>query len=336
MSRIQGKTITDGIRVYAGIDVSKASLDLHVPDVETAGRSGLSRRFDNSDAGIRSLGSCLDTHIRGRSCQIAIEPTGRFHLAAWRALDAAGHDVVVLNPFRARRFAEAKGFLAKTDAIDAYGLAKAAAHLEVAPSSPPSETTLQIKELNAARCSLTSSLAAMKNRRGAASGNAAGILVQRLLNEQITLTEAHIATLGAELAGLIEADAGLARRRDILTSVPGFGPVCVAALIAELPELGAANDKQIAALVGVAPFNRDSGKWRGKRKIKGGPANLRRTLYMAAVAAARCNPSLSAFCKRRRGKGKPGKLALTAVIRKLAILANALIRDNRMWTPQRP
>ncbi len=332
MSRIQGKTFTDSIRVYAGIDVCKASLDLHVLEADTVGNGGLSHRFANTEAGIRSMISRLDARLAGQPCRVAIEPTGRFHLAAWKALDAAGHDVVVLNPFRARRFAEAMGLLAKTDAIDAYALARAAACLELASSSPPSETHLRIKELQAARSSITRTLAATKNRRGAACD----ALVKRLLSEQVALTEAHITELDAELARLIEADTALARRRDILASVPGLGPVCVTALIAELPELGTASDKQIAALLGVAPFNRDSGQWRGQRKIKGGRAHLRRTLYMAAVTAARFNPPLSAFCKRLRAAGKPAKVALTATLRKLIILANALIRDDRLWTPQKP
>ena len=147
-----------------------------------------------------------------------------------------------------------------------------------------------------------------------------------------------------KLARLIEADPALARRRDILASIPGLGPVCVTALIAELPELGAAADNQIAAPVGVAPFNRDSGKWRGKHRVKGGRAHLRRILYpgsgpeeaMAAVTAARFNPPLAAFREKLRAVGKPPKTAFIAVLRKLVILANALVRDDRIWTPQKP
>ena len=161
-------------------------------------------------------------------------------------------------------------------------------------------------------------------------------LARLLLNEQKELIEAHISEIEAELARLIAADPGLARRRDILASIPGFGPVSATALIAELPELGAASDKQIAALLGVAPMNRDSGQWRGQRRIKGGRARLRSTLYMAALAAARHNPPLKAFRDRLKAAGKSAKVALTAVLRKRVILANALIRDNRLWTPQKP
>jgi len=310
MSRIQGKTFTDTHQVYAGIDVCKASLDLHVLD---PGGDGVSRHFANTNTGIRSLIACLG----GSPCRVALEPTGRFHLAVWRALDAAGHEAVLLNPFRVRRFAEVLGTMAKTDAIDARVLAQAAAGLDAAPSSPPSDVCLRIKELHGVRCGFADALVAARNQRGAATDK----LARRLLAGQIAL---------------IEADPALTRRRDILASVPGLGPVCVTALIAELPELGTASDNQIAALVGVAPFNRDSGKWRGKRKVKGGRAHLRRILYMAAVTAARFNPALTAFRERLRAAGKPPKAAFIAVLRKLVILANALIRDDRLWTPQKP
>jgi len=325
MSRIQGKTFTDTHQVYAGIDVCKASLDLHVLDPDG---DGASRRFANTPSGIRSLLAWLGDE----PCRVALEPTGRFHLAIWRALDGAGMEVVLLNPFRARRFAEVMGYLAKTDAIDARVLAQAAARLDAAPSSPPSDICLRIKELHGVRSGFARALTAARNQRGATSDK----LARRLLAEQITLTEAHLAEIEAELARLIEADPALARRRDILASVPGLGPVCVTALIAELPELGTASENQIAALVGVAPFNRDSGKWRGKRRVKGGRAHLRRILYMAAVTAACFNPALTAFRERLRAAGKPPKAAFIAVLRKLVILANALIRDDRLWTPQKP
>ncbi len=302
MSRIQGKTFTDTHQVYAGIDVCKASLDLHVLDPDG---DGVSRRFANTPSGIRSL--LVD--LGDRPCRVALEPTGRFHLAVWRALDGAGMEVVLLNPFRVRRFAEVMGYLAKTDAIDARVLAQAAARLDAAPSSPPSDICLRIKELHGVRSGFARALTAARNQRGAASD---------------------------KLARLIEADPALARRRDILASIPGLGPVCVTALIAELPELGTASDKQIAALVGVAPFNRDSGRWRGKRRVKGGRASLRRILYMAAVTASRFNPALTAFRERLRAAGKPPKAAFIAMLRKLVILASALIRDDRLWSPQKP
>ncbi len=218
MSRIQGKTISDAYQVYAGIDVCKASLDLHVLD---PGGDGVSRRFANTPSGIRSLLAGLGDH----PCRVALEPTGRFHLAVWRALDGAGMDVVLLNPFRVRRFAEVMGQRAKTDAIDARVLAQAAARLDAAPSSPPSDICLRIKELHGVRSGFARALTAARNQRGAAADK----LARRLLAGQIALIEAHLTEIEAELARLIEADPALARRRDILASIPGLGPVCVTA-----------------------------------------------------------------------------------------------------------
>jgi transposase len=329
MSRIQGKTISNGVRVYAGIDVSKATLDLHVLKPEGGGEGGsLARRFANTGEGIAALLVCLGS---GR-CRVVFEPTGRFHLALWRALHAAGHAAVPYNPFRARRFAEADGAMAKTDAIDARVLARAAAFMDLPAAPPPAENILRIKELHSLRLSLVRGRRSAKNRHGAACD----AMARRLGEAQIAFLQSQIAELDAELTRMIGADPQLARRRDILASIPGIGPASIAALTAELPELGQLDDKQVAALVGVAPMNRDSGTWKGTRRIKGGRARLRAALHMAALAAARANPALKAFRQRLAAAGKPPKVALTAVLRKLVILANALIRDDRLWTPIRP
>jgi transposase len=144
----------------------------------------------------------------------------------------------------------------------------------------------------------------------------------------------HLARLEAELRACVDADPALARVYAILVSIPGIGPVCAVALIADLPELGGASDKEIAALVGVAPMNWDSGASRGQRRIKGGRTALRAAMAMAALAAARANPSLRAFAERLRAAGKPHLVVLTAVLRKLVVLANALVRDNRLWAAE--
>lgn len=211
MSRIQGKTISNGSRVYAGIDVSKASLDLHalLPD-----GGCLSRRFANDDAGIGALTASLGA----APCRVVFEPTGRFHLGLWQALDAAGHEPVPWNPFRARCFAEVEGKMAKTDAIDARVLARAAACLDLAPAAPPAGDRLRIKELHGVRLGLVRALRTAKNRHGAACD----ALARRLLGEQVAFIEAQLAEIGAELARLIDADPALARRRDILASIPGL------------------------------------------------------------------------------------------------------------------
>lgn len=333
MSRMQGKDCTDGVTAYAGIDVCKAWLDVHV-DVPLDMHLGAGPRQErfraaNSRAGISGLVARLS---RLGVARVALEATGRMHLAAWAALAEAGIEVLVLNPYRARKFADALGRLAKTDAIDARLLALAAERLDAAPATPPSKGVRRLKELQALRRNLVARRVALMNQLAAA----AEALARRLLAVEKRLVDRHIAELEAELSALVMADPALARSYEILISIPGIGPASAIALIAELPELGQASDKEIAALVGVAPMNWDSGARRGRRRIKGGRAPLRAALRMAALAAARANPPLRAFRQRLIDAGKPHKVALTAVLRKLLALANALIRDNRRWSPQRP
>ncbi len=326
---MQGKDITDRNTAYAGIDVCKAWLDVCL---SRGGRHEV-WRVANTGAGIdellRRLGGC---GLR----RVALEATGRLHLGVWTALAEAGIEVVVLNPYRARKFADALGRLAKTDAIDARVLALAAARLDPAPAAPPSPGQRRLKELVALRRNLVARKVAIANQLAAATDAPA----RQLLQAEQAMLAGHVARLEAGLAALIDADPAAARLRAILVSIPGLGPVSAVLLIADLPELGRASDKQIAALVGVAPMNRDSGTARGRRRIKGGRAALRARLAMAALAAAlaaaRANPALRAFHQRLRAAGKPHRIALTAVLRKLVILANALARDDRTWTPENP
>lgn len=323
MSRIQGKDCTDGLAGYAGIDVCKARLDVFA----FAAEGDAAFAAPNTKKGIAGLIARLGAlGVR----RVALEPTGRFHIAAWRALDAAGIAVVALNPERARRFAEALGKLAKTDRVDARVLALAAARLDVPASPPPTEKMLRIKELHSQRQALVAERVALANRARTAEHP----LVRRQIARQMRLVRTLVAEVEAGLRALIAADPELARIHAILLSIPGIGPASALALIADLPELGRASEKEIAALVGVAPIARDSGAFRGRRHIRGGRAPLRAALHMAALAAARANPALHAFRERLRERGKPHGVALTAVLRKLVILANALVRDNRLWTPE--
>ena len=336
MSRIQGKTVSDGTAVYAGVDVSKATLELHVlgsPGVG-GGSAALARRFANDAAGISGLLHCLAERGRGRPCRVVFEPTGRLHHDLWRGLHEAGHAAVPFNPYRARHFAEADAALAKTDAIDARVLARAGVSMGLAVQAPPSEEQLRIKELHGLRLGITDAIRAAKNRLSGASDG----LARHLLGQQIAFLEAQREEADAELARRIAADQQLARRRDILVSIPGIGPASVAAIIAELPELGPTDPKKLAALVGVAPFDRASGQWQGQSRTRRGRKRLRAALHMAAVSAARCNPDLSAFYRRLRTRNDPlpAKKALTAVLRKLLILANTLVREDRLWSPTRP
>ena len=320
---MQGKDSTDRMPAYVGIDVCKAWLDVCV----SQGGRHTAWRVANTGAG---LGELIRRLGGFEVCRVALEATGRMHLAAWAALAEAGIAVMVLNPYRARKFADALGRLAKTDAIDARLLALAAERLDTAPSAPPSPGRCRLKALQALRRNLVARKVALANQL------AAGVdaFARRLLAAESALVRRHIARLEAELRACVDADPALARFYAILISIPGLGPVSAIALIADLPELGHASDKEIAALVGVAPMNWDLGARRGQRRIKGGRAPLRATLAMAALAAGRANPPLRAFRQRLRAAGKAHLVVLAAVLRKLIVLANALVRDNRLWTPE--
>ncbi len=304
-----------------GINVCKAWLDVCV----ASGGQHAAWRLPNTAAGVRELVRRLDD-IEVR--RVALEATGRMHLAVFTALAETRIVTVVLNPYRARKFADALGRLAKTDAIDARLLALAVERLDLAPSTPPSPTQRRLKELAALRRNLVARKVALANQLAAS----ADAFARRLLVAEQALIARHRARLEAELGACVDADP--ARTYAILVSIPGLGPLSAIALIAGLPELGHTTDKQIAALVGVAPMNWDSGASRGGRRIKGGRASLRAVLTMAALAAARANPPLRACRNRLRAAGKAHRVALTAVLRKLIVLANALVRDNRLWTSE--
>ncbi len=323
---MQGQEMTEAGPVYLGVDVSKARLDF----CGTAGESG---GVANDRAGIAAL--VRRVRALGREpggARVVVEATGRLHHGLWRALDCAGIAVVVANPAQPRNFARVEGRLAKTDAIDAAVLARFGATMAPEPSPWPGDKIMEIKELEMAHRRLVADRGRLKTQLGEASL----ALIRRQLRARIAQAGRQIAAIEAELDARIEALPELARRRSILVSIPGLGATTARAIIAGLGEIGTAGHKQIAALAGVAPMNWDSGVMRGKRRIKGGRAALRATLYMAALAASRCNPDLRAFYQRLIGAGKPPKVALTAVMRKLLILANTLIRENREWTPSRP
>jgi transposase len=247
-------------------------------------------------------------------------------------LHDAGFGVAVMNPYRTRRFADMLGQLAKTDTIDARTLALFAAMVQPEAKAPPAPALSDLAALLVARRQISQHKAALQNQLGATGHT----LVSRQIRARIKMADRHLAALDAEIRLILRTHPDLKQRYDILTSVPGIGLITAATMIAELSELGDANASQIAALVGVAPMNCDSGIWRGQRRIRGGRSSVRNTLYMAALAAVRCNKGFAAFYERLRTNGKPFKVAITAVIRKLAILANTLITENRKWEPLRP
>ena len=318
---MQGKRPSMGAvaQVYAGIDVCKAWLDVYLHPI------GQSFRVANSKEGIRLL--CRE--LEGMTVALAVvEATGKLHRLVHRLLSQAGYAVAAVNPARPRKFAEAAGQLAKSDRIDARMLALYGAAIGPGATPVPAKAVAELQELVLARQAAKADETALKNRLGAAESK----VLKALLKRQLEACARTIKALDAAIAALLGTEPELIRRHSILASIKAIGPVIAATLAACLPELGLLASGKIARLAGVAPFDDDSGDRRGLRRIKGGRAHVRQALYMAAVSAARCNPDLKAFYDRLRAKGKEAKLALTAVMRKLVILANTLIREDRRWT----
>lgn len=303
-----------------GVDISKDMLDAHrLAD-------GARRRFANTTAGYKALIAWIGC----TGARVIFEPTGPYHRAFERALANASLSLVKVNPRHARRFAEATGQLAKTDRLDAALLARMGALLELPARPVRSDLLTELSELHHAREALVKDRTAAKNR--------AKILTLPLLKRQnrqrLQQIERQIAAIDAEITARLDADPELAHRFAILTSIPGLSRLSAFALLVEMPELGTLEPKQAASLAGLAPVTRQSGRWTGRASIRGGRASLRRHLYMPALVAARFNPDLKAKYTQLIEAGKPAKLALTAIMRKLIILANALLKTGRTWSPK--
>lgn len=303
--------------VWIGIDVSKAQLDVAV------GVDGPAWSAPNDDAGIESLVQGLQQRPCGL---IVLEATGGFELPVTTALAAAGLPVVVINPRQARDFARAVGQLAKTDRLDARILALFAERVRPQPRPLPSDDARLLDALLTRRRQILTMITAERNRLGFAPAP-----LTTAIEKHIRWLERELGKVDSDLGRTIEASP-LWRTREILfRSVPGVGPVLSRTLIAELPELGRLNRKQIAALVGVAPLARDSGKHKGRRMVFGGRASVRQALYMAALVASRRNPTIRTFYQRLLAAGKPPKVALTACMRKLLTILNAIARTGQRW-----
>jgi len=300
-----------------GIDISKDHLDVHrLPGDER-------RRFDNSKAGHKALIRWIgDTPAR-----VVYEPTGYYHRALERALAAAGMPIAKVNPRQARRFAEATGNLAKTDALDAAMLTRMGAVLSLEARPVPSGIINDLRDLRTARNALIKD-------QGAALTRAKAItlpLLKRQNAARLKQIEAQREAVDAEINALIQGDPDLAQRFAILCSIPGIAEVSAAMLLIEMPELGSLDEKQVAALAGLAPIARQSGNWKGKSFIRGGRQQVRQGLYMPALVAIRFNADLKTKYEQLIKAGKAPKQAITAVMRKLIILANALIKKDRKW-----
>ena len=309
--------------IHVGIDVSKAHLDVHLHPL------GERLRVTNDAHGHRHLVALLTQHA---VALVLMEPTSRYHRAVHRRLHEAGLPVALANPLRARLFAQASGTLAKTDAIDAAMLARMAERLGPDPVAPPTPAQEELQELASARQAAIAERTALGNRLAAATS----AFLRRELATRLRALERHIARLDSTIDAMIRADHELDRKARILRSIPGVGPVTSLAFLAQLGELGRITAKQAAALAGLAPFARDSGTSQPKRRIHGGRAQLRCALYMAALGASRRNADLKRFYQGLIERGKPAKLALAAVARKIVVLANTLITENRHWTQVTP
>lgn len=305
---------------YIGIDVSKATLDVAaLPD-------GQSWTVTNDDLGLAELAPHL---VALAPALIVLEATGGFELLAAITLAKVGLPIAVVNPRQVRDFAKAMGQLAKTDALDAGMLAAFAQRVRPEPRPLPDEATQLLDGLLTRRRQLVEMLTAEKNRLGFARGP-----VKRDISQHIRWLEKRLADVDGDLQDAVAASPLSQAKAELLRSVPGVGPVTTFTLLATLPELGQLSRRQIAALVGVAPLNRDSGTLRGKRMVWGGRASVRAVLYMAALVGLKHNPILRRFYERLRAAGKPFKVAVTACMRKLLTILNAMLHQHRRWEPQ--
>jgi len=305
---------------FVGLDVSKQQLDVAIFP------TGKSFSCSNSYAGHKKLVQRLR---RLKPALIVLEASGGYESAAARALAQADLPVTVVNPRRVRDFAKATGELAKTDKIDAAVLALFADKLRPQVRPLPDEAAQQRRDL-ALRCQqLGKQLATERTRQHQASGGQADSIARH-----IAWLEEELQQLQAQWQASLQSDEQLSQQQRLLRTVPGVGPQLSAVLVTYLPELGGVSRQEIAALVGVAPFNRDSGQHQGKRCVWGGRAQVRCVLYMAVISAIRHNPVIRAFYQRLKNNGKPTKVALTACMRKLLCILNAMVRNQTQWQPQ--
>lgn len=306
--------------LFVGIDVAKDTLDVAVrPTAETW-------TVGNDEAGI----AALVTHVQTLApTLVVLEATGGFQAALTAALAAAGLPVVVVNPRQVRAFAHATGILAKTDRIDARVIAHFADAVRPTPRPLPDAATQDLRALLLRRRQLIEMVTAERTRLASAPAR---------IHEEIRQHRAWLADrlvgLDTDLTQTIQASAVWRAKEDLLQSVPGVGPVLSRTLVAQVPELGALSHKQIAALVGVAPFNRDSGTLRGRRTVYGGRAPVRAVLSMGTLVATKHNPVIKAFYERLCAAGKAKKVALTACMHKLLTILNAMVKHQTPWQPR--
>ena len=306
--------------IYVGIDVAKDRVDVAIRP------GGDTWSADYDERGMSELVSCLRT---AEPTAVLLEATGGLEVPLVSALAAAALPVVVVNPRQVRDFAKATGKLAKTDALDAQVLAHFAEAVRPPVRPLRDEDTQELNSLTTRRSQLMTMLVAEKNRLRRASHS-----VHPSIQSHIRWLEQELSDLDKDLRKALRSSPVWREKDNLLRSVPGVGEQLSLSLLAYLPELGTLNRKRIAALVGVAPFNRDSGSRRSKRSVWGGRTRLRAVLYMGALVASRHNPVLRAFYQRLLAAGKPKKLALTACMRKLLTILNTMVKTGQHWTHQ--
>jgi transposase len=312
--------MSEPMEQWVGIDVSKAHLDVYLYPL------GKQWQSLNSELGIDEIIKTLRLH---RVALVVLEATGGMEQAVTHALAGAGIAVVVSNPRRVRDFAKALGKLAKTDRIDAEVLARYGEAVKPEVRALASEAAKELQELVSRRAQLVEMVSAERNRQSSARTPKAKAQIER----HIEWLKEEVKALDEQIQAQLNQSVQWQEQQAILQSVPGVGAVTASTLIALLPELGQLSRQQIAALVGVAPVNCDSGKMRGKRFVMGGRAAVRSVLFMAALVGTRYNPVIRAFYQRLLGQGKPKKLALVACMRKLLVVLNAMLKHHQSWAP---
>jgi transposase len=300
-----------------GVDISKATLDVHRLS------DNASAQFENNNAGFAALRRWLNEHNVAR---IVYEPTGPYHRAFEVAM-ASRFPLVKVNPLQARRFAQAQGVRAKTDKVDARMLAVMGRTFSLEAQVATSYTQRNLKELHVARQALVKDRTRALNRQKTLTLP----ILKRQAKARITQLNTHLSQVDEAINTLLQSTPEMSRALDIICSIPGLSKISAAALLIEMPELGTLKEKQVASLAGLAPMTRQSGRWTGKAFIQGGRKHLRDALYMPAVVAARHNPDMKQFYDRLINAGKPAKVAFTAIMRKLILLANLLIKTDRKW-----
>jgi transposase len=306
--------------IFVGIDVSKDRLDVHVRPGEEA--------FAVARDG-KGLKELVERLLSLAPSLIAVEATGGFETIVAAAIAGAQLPLAVVNPAQIRHFAQAVGKRAKTDPIDAAVIARFAEAVKPEPRQLLDEAARLLAELVGRRTQIVEMLVAERQREQRVTASR----VRKSIARHIAALEKELVTVDRDIDGLVRGSPVWREKEDLLTTFPGVGDTIARVFLADLPELGQLTRREIASLVGVAPFSRQSGRWKGKSTIAGGRTGVRAASFMAALSAIRCNPVLRAFYQRLLAAGKPKMVALIAVARKILTILNAMLRDKKQWQP---